>query len=83
MLRLIHLLSLYHTGLDVEESCEASDVEKDRAETAINNILSVLIHYSESTGQSVCRKRSCLPGAGFISSSLHISLGRIKQSFVL
>lgn len=71
------------TGSDVEESCEASDLEKQRAATAIDHILSVLIHYSESTGRSVCRKRCNSTGTSFISSSLHISLGRIKQSFVL
>ncbi|KAL5761866.1 hypothetical protein ACOSP7_018130 [Xanthoceras sorbifolium] len=70
-------------GLEIEESCEASDLEKQRAAIASNNVLSVLIHYSESTGRAVCGKRCSLPGTGFISSSLHISLGRIKQSFVL
>nr|AML77262.1 putative LOV domain-containing protein [Aesculus pavia] len=70
-------------GLEIEESFEASDLEKQRAATAINNVLSVLINYSESTGRSVCGKRRNLLGLGFISSSLHISLGRIKQSFVL
>ncbi|XVF03400.1 hypothetical protein REPUB_Repub04eG0258000 [Reevesia pubescens] len=69
--------------LDIEETCEASDVEKRRAAAAFNNILSVLTHYSELTGRLVCGKRCSLPGAGYISSSLNISLGRIKQSFVL
>nr|AML79024.1 putative LOV domain-containing protein [Bischofia javanica] len=68
-------------GLEIEEPCEPSDVEKQRAATAINNILSVLTHYSESTGKLVCGQRFCLPVA--INSSLNISLGRIKQSFVL
>ncbi|WCJ18530.1 Protein TWIN LOV 1 [Euphorbia peplus] len=62
---------------------EASEAEKRRASITINNILSVLIHYSESTGKSVCGKRCSLPGAGLISLSLNLSLGRIKQSFVL
>nr|AML78515.1 putative LOV domain-containing protein [Drypetes deplanchei] len=70
-------------GLDIEQSCEVSDVEKQRAATAINNILSVLTCYSESTGRFVCAKRCSLPGVGLLSSSLNISLGRIKQSFVL
>ncbi|CAB4295156.1 unnamed protein product [Prunus armeniaca] len=70
-------------GLEVEESCEASDLEKTRAATAINNILSVLTHYSELTGRLVCGKRCSLSGVGLLSSSLNISLGRIKQSFVL
>ncbi|XP_021908441.1 protein TWIN LOV 1 isoform X1 [Carica papaya] len=68
---------------DEIELSEASDLNKQRALGAINNILSVLTHYSESTGRVVCGKRCCLPGAGFLSSSLNISLGRIKQSFVL
>ncbi|KAJ7953750.1 Protein TWIN LOV 1 [Quillaja saponaria] len=65
------------------EPCEASDLEKRRAMSAINNIFSVLTHYSESTGRSVCRKRCSIPQVGLLSSSLNISLGRIKQSFVL
>ncbi|KAK0574101.1 hypothetical protein LWI29_018150 [Acer saccharum] len=70
-------------GLEIQDSCEASDLEKHRAATAIDNVLSVLINYSESTGRSVCGKRCNLPRMINISSSLHISLGRIKQSFVL
>ncbi|CAN6550589.1 unnamed protein product [Malus baccata var. baccata] len=70
-------------GFDIEESCEASDVEKTRAATAINNILSVLTHYSESMGRLVCGKRCSSSGVGLLSSALNISLGRIKQSFVL
>nr|AML79377.1 putative LOV domain-containing protein [Morus nigra] len=69
--------------LEIEEPCEASDVEKRRAASAINNVLSVLTHYSESTGRLVCGKRCSLSGVGHLSSSLTISLGRIKQSFVL
>ncbi|XWS69768.1 hypothetical protein CRYUN_Cryun04dG0207100 [Craigia yunnanensis] len=68
---------------DIEETCEASDFEKRRAAAAFSNILSVLTHYSELTGRLVCGKRCSVPGAGYISSSLNISLGRIKQSFVL
>ncbi|CAI0386756.1 unnamed protein product [Linum tenue] len=67
-------------ALEVEEQCEASDTEKQIAATAIRNVLSVLTHYSESTGRLVCEKRF---GPNLVSSSLHISLGRIKQSFVL
>ncbi|KAG2702242.1 hypothetical protein I3843_06G075100 [Carya illinoinensis] len=70
-------------GLDIEESCEASDVDKRRAATAINDILSVLTLYSELTGRLVCEKRYSLPEQSLLSSSLNISLGRIKQSFVL
>nr|AML78238.1 putative LOV domain-containing protein [Galax urceolata] len=69
--------------LEVGELCEASDVEKRMAATAINNILSVLTRYSELTGRLVCGKRCCMARKGFLRSSLIISLGRIKQSFVL
>ncbi|KAF7809176.1 putative LOV domain-containing protein [Senna tora] len=68
---------------DSEEPCEASEVEKRKATTAMDNIFSVLTHYSESTGRLVCRKRCSISGVGLLSSSLIISLGRIKQSFVL
>ncbi|KAL4278448.1 hypothetical protein GQ457_03G012140 [Hibiscus cannabinus] len=71
------------TVLDIEETCEASDFERQRAANAFNDILSVLTHYSESTGRLVCGKRCSVPGVGYIGSSLNISLGRIKQSFVL
>uniref|UniRef100_A0A2C9VW94 PAS domain-containing protein n=1 Tax=Manihot esculenta TaxID=3983 RepID=A0A2C9VW94_MANES len=70
-------------GLDFEEPCEASEAEKRRATSAMNSILSVLTQDSVSTGKSVCGKRCSFPGATVISSSLNISLGRIKQSFVL
>lgn len=76
-------MSVIESENDEIELSEASDLNKQRALGAINNILSVLTHYSESTGRVVCGKRCCLPGAGFLSSSLNISLGRIKQSFVL
>ncbi|GMP58211.1 hypothetical protein CsSME_00021954 [Camellia sinensis var. sinensis] len=69
--------------LEIDEFCEASDLEKGKAETAINNILSMLTHYSELTGNLVCGKRCCLARTGLLGSSLIISLGRIKQSFVL
>ncbi|XP_062111711.1 protein TWIN LOV 1 isoform X2 [Humulus lupulus] len=68
---------------EIEEPCEASDVDKNEAASAINRVLSVLTHYSESTGRLVCGKRCGLSGVGLLSSSLTISLGRIKQSFVL
>nr|AML78771.1 putative LOV domain-containing protein [Platyspermation crassifolium] len=67
----------------IDEPCKAGDMEKRQATTAMNNILSVLTHYSESTGRLVCRKRCCLSGMGQLAASLNISLGRIKQSFVL
>ncbi|XP_050372841.1 protein TWIN LOV 1 isoform X2 [Argentina anserina] len=70
-------------GVEIEETCEASELEKRRAVSAMNNILSVLTHYSELTGRLVCGKRCSLTGVGLLSSSLNIALGRIKQSFVL
>ncbi|CAD5317953.1 unnamed protein product [Arabidopsis thaliana] len=63
--------------------CEASESEKLKATEAINNVLSILVHYSELSGRLVCGKRYCLRGVDCLSSSLVISLGRIKQSFVL
>nr|AML79210.1 putative LOV domain-containing protein [Synsepalum dulcificum] len=69
--------------LEVDEQCEASDLEKQKAASAINNILSVLSQYSEFTGRLVCGKRCCFSGMDLLGSSLNISLGRIKQSFVL
>ncbi|GAB4839950.1 hypothetical protein Ancab_020660 [Ancistrocladus abbreviatus] len=70
-------------GIEVEDLCEASEVEKQKASTAINNILSVLTHYSELTGRSVCVRRCNVQGTALLSSALILSLGRIKQSFVL
>ncbi|KAL2349300.1 hypothetical protein Fmac_003300 [Flemingia macrophylla] len=49
----------------------------------MENVFSVLTHYSEATGRLVCSKRSSIPDVGLLSTSLIISLGRIKQSFVL
>nr|AML78002.1 putative LOV domain-containing protein [Viola canadensis] len=68
-----------------EERCEASDFERRKAVTAIDNILSLLICYSESMGRLVCgrRCRSLTSTSTVFSSALNISLGRIKQSFVL
>ncbi|XP_030442449.1 protein TWIN LOV 1 isoform X1 [Syzygium oleosum] len=70
-------------GVEAEEPCEASDSEKRRAASAIGDIMSVLTRYSESTGRLVCGKRFFCPGSSLLSSSVIISLGRIKQSFVL
>nr|AML79070.1 putative LOV domain-containing protein [Ludovia sp. BC-2016] len=71
-------------GLEAEESREARDCEKERAVTAADSILSTLTRYSKLTGKRVCRKR-CSSAANIapLSSSLILSLGRIKQSFVL
>ncbi|KAL1806356.1 hypothetical protein ACET3Z_029424 [Daucus carota] len=67
----------------VDEPCKAGDIEKQKAVTAMNNIFSVLTHYSELTGRLVCGKRCCVPVTSPLGASLNISLGRIKQSFVL
>nr|AML77515.1 putative LOV domain-containing protein [Holarrhena pubescens] len=77
------LLNSDDRDIEVDEPCEASDLEKRKATAAVNSILSVLIHYSQMTGRLVCGKRCCLPATGLLSASLNISLGRIKQSFVL
>ncbi|KAJ4831800.1 hypothetical protein Tsubulata_017011 [Turnera subulata] len=81
--RVLDLDSADSQGLEIEGPCEANDLEKRIAATAVSNILSVLSHYSESTGRLVCGNRCNLPGPGLLTSSLNISLGRIKQSFVL
>ncbi|KAE9454541.1 hypothetical protein C3L33_13550, partial [Rhododendron williamsianum] len=85
VVELSRVLALDSDGreLEVEEHCEASDLEKTKAASAMNNILSVLTHYSEFMGRLVCGKRCCLAGMGPLGSSLILSLGRIKQSFVL
>lgn len=70
-------------GFDAEESCEASDVEKQKAAQAVNNILSLLSHYSEIAGRLVRERKCCTAEIIPLSSSLILSLGRIKQSFVL
>ncbi|XP_042425173.1 protein TWIN LOV 1-like [Zingiber officinale] len=70
-------------GLEVKESREASEQEKEKAHDAANIILSTLIHYSQLTGRVVSDKRCSEAGISAINSSLVISLGRIKQSFVL
>lgn len=70
-------------GLEAEESRQASEQEKEKAFDAANNILSTLAHYSKLTGRVVSDKRCSEAGISAINSSLVISLGRIKQSFVL
>nr|AML79192.1 putative LOV domain-containing protein [Frankenia laevis] len=70
-------------GDELEEFCEASELEKQKASTAIHNILSVLTHYSQLTGRSVTGRRCSVQRTCLPNSALTISLGRIKQSFVL
>lgn len=70
-------------GLDIEELCEAGELEKQKATSAINHILSVLTQYSVLRGKSVSARRCSVDGRGLLNSALLTSLGRIKQSFVL
>ncbi|KAL9246422.1 hypothetical protein vseg_019958 [Gypsophila vaccaria] len=70
-------------GVDVEELCEASEPEKQKATNAINNILSVLTQYGALRRKSVSGRRCSLERIGLCNSVLLTSLGRIKQSFVL
>lgn len=69
--------------VEIDESCEASELQKTKATAAINNIFSVLIQYSELTGKVVSRQRCYFSGNSRLDTSLNLSLGRIKQSFVL
>ncbi|KAG6534026.1 hypothetical protein ZIOFF_007907 [Zingiber officinale] len=77
---LFHLLLV---GLEAEESRHATEQEKEKACDAANSILSTLAHYSKLTGRVISDKRRSEAGISAINSSLVISLGRIKQSFVL
>nr|AML78639.1 putative LOV domain-containing protein [Drimia altissima] len=70
-------------GLEAEELCEASDREKQKATNAAKNILSILKYYRKHTDRALCGKRCSFASIAPLSSYLNISLGRIKQSFVL
>ncbi|XP_021313403.1 protein TWIN LOV 1 isoform X2 [Sorghum bicolor] len=70
-------------GLEAEELRVASDCEKEMATSMANNIVSVLNRYSKLTGLVVSSQRCSSVGIPALSSSLNLSLGRIKQSFVL
>ncbi|XP_062208464.1 protein TWIN LOV 1 isoform X2 [Phragmites australis] len=70
-------------GLGAEEPRVASDSEKEKAMSTANSIFSALNRYSKLTGLVVCGKRCDSVGIQALSSSLNLSLGRIKQSFVL
>lgn len=78
-----HRMFLILTGLEAEELCEASDMEKQKATNAANNIISILTYYKKHTDRLLCGKRCTIASTTHLSSSLNISLGRIKQSFVL
>ncbi|XP_026661426.1 protein TWIN LOV 1-like isoform X2 [Phoenix dactylifera] len=77
------VIDMDNKALEAEESRKASVWEKEKASNAANSILSTLTHYSKLTGRVVCTKRCSSAGIAPLSSSLNISLGRIKQSFVL
>nr|AML77452.1 putative LOV domain-containing protein [Brodiaea sierrae] len=70
-------------GLEAEELCQASELEKQKADNAAANILSILKYYRNHTDRALCGKRCSLTSITPLCSSLNISLGRIKQSFVL
>ncbi|KZV58771.1 protein TWIN LOV 1 [Dorcoceras hygrometricum] len=74
---------LLNHEVEINESCEASELQKSKAAAAINRIFSVLIQYSELIGKVVSRQRCCFYGNRRLDASLNLSLGRIKQSFVL
>ncbi|XP_073050155.1 protein TWIN LOV 1-like isoform X2 [Primulina eburnea] len=77
------ILSHDSREVEINESCEASELQKTKATAAINNILSVLIQYSELTRKVISRQRCYFSGNSRLDASLNLSLGRIKQSFVL
>ncbi|KAI4384245.1 hypothetical protein MLD38_002425 [Melastoma candidum] len=70
-------------GLQAEEQCEASNHENRKAARAIHNIMSILTNYSQLANRLACGRRCCSDGLVLLGSSVVISLGRIKQSFVL
>ncbi|KAL2904383.1 Protein TWIN LOV 1 [Bienertia sinuspersici] len=70
-------------GVEAEQLCEASELEKQKAITSINNILSVLTRYSALRGKSVSERRCHVEGQSLPNSALVTSLGRIEQSFIL
>uniref|UniRef100_A0A453E766 PAS domain-containing protein n=3 Tax=Triticinae TaxID=1648030 RepID=A0A453E766_AEGTS len=69
--------------LEAEELRIASGCDKEMALSTANNIFSTLNRYSKLTGLVVCERRCDSVGIPALSSSLNLSLGRIKQSFVL
>ncbi|KQK03090.1 protein TWIN LOV 1 isoform X3 [Brachypodium distachyon] len=69
--------------LEAGEPRVASGCDKEKALSTANSIFSALNRYSKLTGLVVCGKRCDSAGIPALSSSLNLSLGRIKQSFVL
>nr|AML77530.1 putative LOV domain-containing protein [Hemerocallis sp. BC-2016] len=69
--------------MEAEEMHEASDWEKQKASNAAKSILSILNYYRKHAPKMLCGKRCSSASIASLGSSLNISLGRIKQSFVL
>ncbi|CAM0880113.1 unnamed protein product [Alopecurus aequalis] len=69
--------------LEAEEPRVASGCDKEKALSTASSIFSALNRYSKLTGLVVCGKRCDSVGIPALSSSLNLSLSRIKQSFVL
>ncbi|KAJ0960752.1 hypothetical protein J5N97_001352 [Dioscorea zingiberensis] len=72
-------LAVDDSGLEVEEWPEAGEREKEKAASVAGEIVSALARY----GKLASRKRTGVVLPPPLSSALNISLGRIKQSFVL
>ncbi|ONK80875.1 uncharacterized protein A4U43_C01F22730 [Asparagus officinalis] len=70
-------------GLEAEDSREACDLEKQKATDAAKNIISILNYYRKHTNGALYGRRCSSASIAPLCSSLNISLGRIKQSFVL
>nr|AML76797.1 putative LOV domain-containing protein [Phycella sp. BC-2016] len=70
-------------GLEAEESRGASDLEKQKATNTAKSILSILNYYRKHTNRVGCGKICSSTCIAPLTSSLNISFGRIKQSFVL
>nr|AML77426.1 putative LOV domain-containing protein [Narcissus viridiflorus] len=70
-------------GLEAEELHDASDLEKQKATSSAKSILSILNYYRKHTNRVRCWKTCSSASIAPLTSSLKISLGRIKQSFVL
>ncbi|XP_021747739.1 protein TWIN LOV 1-like isoform X2 [Chenopodium quinoa] len=62
-------------GIEVEEFCEASELDKQKATTSISNILSVLTQYSALRGKSISEKSCSVEGKNILNSALLTSLG--------
>nr|AML79406.1 putative LOV domain-containing protein [Cycas micholitzii] len=73
-------------GLEEEETCEATESDKQRAINAVTRVLSELTHFSNYTGRIVSGTKSIPRDPGRVApicSSLLIALNKIQQSFVL